>query len=57
MSDYVIEQFSIGPMDNFGYVLVDRASGEAAVVDPAWDADAYRTRAKSPTGRGSPRCS
>ena len=47
MSDYVIEQFSIGPMDNFGYVIVDRASGEAAVVDPAWDADAYRARAES----------
>ena len=47
MSDYAIEQFPIGPMDNFGYLIVDRASGEAAVVDPAWDADEYRRRAKA----------
>lgn len=45
MPDYVIEQFPVGSVDNFGYLLVDNASGEAAVVDPAWDADAYRSRA------------
>lgn len=45
-SGYAIEQFPHGPMDNFGYVVVDRSSGEAAVVDPAWDADAYHAHAK-----------
>ena len=51
MSDYTIERFPIGPMDNFGYVLIDRASGEAAVIDPAWDADAYRRRAEQAGAR------
>ena len=46
-SGYSIEQFPLGPADNFAYLVVDRASGEAAVVDPAWDADAYRSRAAS----------
>ena len=47
MSDapYRIEQFRIGPMDNFGYLVVDVASGTAATVDPAWDADEIRRRA------------
>ena len=51
MSDYTIEQFPIGPMGNFGYLIVDAASGEAAVVDPAWDAGEYRRRAESAGAR------
>ena len=43
-SGYRIEQFRIGPMDNFGYLVVDVASGAAATVDPAWDADEIRRR-------------
>lgn len=38
MSDRFIRQLEIGPMQNFVYLVGDRASGEAAVVDPAWDA-------------------
>jgi len=48
---YTIEQFPLGPMDNFAYLLIDRTSGEAAVVDPAWDADAYRRRAEAAGAR------
>lgn len=29
-------QFKLGPMDNFSYVLWDKETREAAVVDPAW---------------------
>lgn len=32
-------------MDNFGYLVVDIATGKAATVDPAWDADTIRARA------------
>ena len=44
-SGYRIEQFRVGPMDNFGYLVVDVASGTAATVDPAWDAAEIRRRA------------
>jgi glyoxylase-like metal-dependent hydrolase (beta-lactamase superfamily II) len=43
---YLIETFPIGPMDNFGYLVVDRASGEAATVDPAWDDAVIRAHAR-----------
>lgn len=43
---YTIEQFPLGPMANFAYVIIDHESGEAAVVDPAWDADAYHRAAR-----------
>jgi len=38
--DLVILQMQIGPMANFVYVIGCPASGEAAVVDPGWDAAA-----------------
>ena len=44
---YAIEQFRVGPMDNFGYLVVDAASGTAATVDPAWDAQEIRRRAEA----------
>jgi len=50
-SGYAIEQFPLGPMDNFAYLLIDRESGEAAVIDPAWDAEAYRARASAEGAR------
>jgi glyoxylase-like metal-dependent hydrolase (beta-lactamase superfamily II) len=32
-----IHAMELGPMENFVYLIEDRASGRAAVVDPAWD--------------------
>lgn len=32
-------------MDNFGYLVVDRATGQAATIDPAWDSDRIRALA------------
>lgn len=40
MSDalsYRIFPLELGPMENFVYVIVDKATQRAAVVDPAWD--------------------
>ena len=42
---YAVEQFRVGPAANFGYLVVDTASGRAATVDPAWDAGEIRRRA------------
>ncbi|MGD8843073.1 MAG: MBL fold metallo-hydrolase [Gammaproteobacteria bacterium] len=36
-SPYLIRALELGPMENFVYLIEDRASGRAAVVDPAWD--------------------
>jgi len=36
---YTIEALELGPMENFVYLVSDRASGCAAVVDPAWEVD------------------
>lgn len=33
----VIHWLQLGPMDNLVYLLEDRASGRAGVIDPAWD--------------------
>lgn len=32
----VLKQFSIGPMQNFGYMIADEGSKSALIVDPAW---------------------
>lgn len=34
---YRIHALELGPMENFVYVIEDRASARAAVVDPAWE--------------------
>jgi glyoxylase-like metal-dependent hydrolase (beta-lactamase superfamily II) len=34
---HVIHALELGPMENFVYLIEDRASGRAAIVDPAWD--------------------
>ncbi|AOV16662.1 MBL fold hydrolase [Acidihalobacter aeolianus] len=39
---YRIHTLSLGPMDNFVYLIQDLASQRAAVVDPAWDVPAIR---------------
>ena len=33
----MIYQYKLGPMENFVYLIVDEATKEAAIVDPAWD--------------------
>lgn len=35
-----IEQFTLGPMDNNTYLIVDAPTGEAALVDPSFDSEA-----------------
>jgi glyoxylase-like metal-dependent hydrolase (beta-lactamase superfamily II) len=37
---HAIHALELGPMENFIYLVEDRASGRAAVVDPAWDVPA-----------------
>lgn len=37
---FVVHALELGPMENFVYLIEDRASGRAAVVDPAWDVPA-----------------
>lgn len=34
-----IHTLELGPMENFIHLIVDRPSGEMAVVDPAWEVD------------------
>jgi len=34
-----VHQFELGPWDNFIYLIGDKATRKAAVVDPAWHAD------------------
>jgi glyoxylase-like metal-dependent hydrolase (beta-lactamase superfamily II) len=36
-SRYTIHALELGPMENFIYVIHDRATDRAAVVDPAWE--------------------
>jgi hydroxyacylglutathione hydrolase len=43
--DLIIEQFRLGPLWNFSYLLGSRAAGEAAVVDPGAEAGALVERA------------
>lgn len=42
----LIEQFELGPMENYIYFIGDRDTKEIFVVDPAWDVDYIRDRAK-----------
>jgi len=41
-----VHQFPLGSWDNFLYFIGDRASGDVAVVDPAWDAQAILAEAQ-----------
>ena len=34
---FKIHALELGPMENFVYLIEDKSSGKAAVVDPAWD--------------------
>ncbi len=37
---FEIHALELGPMENFVYLIEDKSSGRAAVVDPAWDVPA-----------------
>ena len=39
MSDLYLKQVQLGPMQNFVYLIGDRAVRRAVVVDPAWEID------------------
>ena len=36
---YTIHALELGPMENFVYLLHDRDTDTAAIVDPAWDVE------------------
>ena len=40
MPQLALHQLQLGDYDNFVYILADTATGEAVVVDPAWDVPA-----------------
>jgi glyoxylase-like metal-dependent hydrolase (beta-lactamase superfamily II) len=43
VSNLYFKQFLLGPMQNFGYLVGDRATREAVAIDPAWDIDRILT--------------
>ena len=45
--DFIFEQIRIGGDRNFGYLLGDRGTGRAALVDPAFDPDRLVDRAEA----------
>jgi len=42
----IFEQIPIGPMQNFAYLIADKKTREAAIVDPGWDAPKLLETAK-----------
>ncbi len=46
MASLVFRQERLGPMENFVYLIGDRDTGEAAVVDPGWEAPRIRSLAE-----------
>lgn len=42
---FTIDVLELGPMENFIYIIRDKATGKAAVVDPAWEVDEIIARA------------
>lgn len=44
--ELILEQFEIGPLNNFIYFLGDAKTKDIAIVDPAWDVDFLRAQAK-----------
>lgn len=46
MSRLLIQQYEIGPLNNFLYLLGDPETKEMAIVDPAWDVDFLAREAK-----------
>ncbi len=46
MQDLLLNQMEIGPMENFIYFIGDKATGDVAVIDPAWDVNYLIEEAK-----------
>jgi len=46
MSRLLIQQYEIGPLNNFVYLLGDPETKQMAVIDPAWDVDILSREAK-----------
>jgi len=46
MSRLLIQQYEIGPLNNFIYLLGDPETKEMAIVDPAWDVGFLAKEAK-----------
>lgn len=42
----ILQQFELGPLQNFLYFLGDPSTKEIAVIDPAWDVNFLRRKAK-----------
>ncbi len=42
--DLIIEQIPVGPMQNFAYLVGWRPTGEAVLVDPAWNVEGLLDR-------------
>ena len=42
--DVIIEQIAVGPMQNFAYLVGWRPTGEAVLVDPAWNVEGLLAR-------------
>ena len=36
-SDLYLQQFKLGPMENFVYVLGSKSTREVTLIDPAWE--------------------
>ena len=34
-----VYQISVGPMQNFSYIVEDESTQECIVIDPSWDLD------------------
>ena len=34
-----VYQISVGPMQNFSYIVEDESTHEAIIIDPSWDLD------------------
>jgi len=43
----IIEQISVGPMENFSYLAADDGAGECVVIDPSWDMASIEIAAKN----------
>ena len=45
-ASYEINALELGPMENFIYLISDKKTGRAAIVDPAWEVDKILRLAK-----------
>ena len=47
MGDVILKQISVGPMQNFAYVIGDLATRKGAIVDPGWEAEKLLAEAEA----------